>query len=97
MEYEPYKYVKPEAEGYKLVSVKRGWLWNVYTYSRPLEDGRINWSCVKHPNWTSKTLAVVLFPLSVLMAGVPEAWRDTYRHIWDRKYGSFTEHQWWTK
>jgi|694.fasta_scaffold75282_2 hypothetical protein len=93
-----YKYVKPEHEGYKLVSVKRFWLKNVYTYSKStgFEINKIAWIETRNPNWLSKILALVLFPVSILITGAPQAWIDTYQHIWDRKYGSFIEHNWWT-
>jgi hypothetical protein len=94
MEYEPYKYAPPEELGYTLIRVKRGWLLNRYQYERDTPYNRLMED--KHPNWLYKTIAIVLFPVSVVMTGAPDAWRDTYRHIWDRKYGSFTSVDGWT-
>jgi hypothetical protein len=95
MEELAYKYEAPEKEGWRLKRIRRSWFWNTYQYLR--ETPYNNRMESKHLNWLGKTLAIVLFPVSVVMAGAPEAWRDTYRHIWDRKYGAFVSHGWWTE
>ena len=91
-----YKYVRPEDEGQKLVSVKRSWLYNVYTYNAKTSTGRTRWQADTHPNWLAKTIAVLLFPASVIQAGAPEAWHETKRFLYDRTTGRHNSGQWWT-
>ena len=96
MDYEPYKYVRPEDNGHKLYKVKRSWLFNVYTYVKESPTGRTRWQADRHPNWLAKVIAVLLFPASVLQAGIAEAWHETGRFIYDRRTGRHSSQAWWT-
>ena len=93
----PYKYVSPKDEGMTLHSVRRTWLRNYYRYVKEQDYEPTMWEEARHPNWLAKTLAVVLFPASVIVQGAPEAWYDTRRFIWDRRNGSFSSDRWWTE
>lgn len=91
-----YTYEKPKGEQRKV----RGFLYVTHHYREPYtyyeKDGTekrmVKITEHKHPSIIGKVVAVVLLPMSILLSGFVDGWRDTVRYIWDRKNGSFTAH-----
>lgn len=98
-----YKYEDPRDEGAERRTT-RTWFSVTHHYRTPYDsnyDGvptkMVRIEEAKHPNVLAKTLAVVLFPASIVTAGLPEAARETWRFLFDRRYGAFTSHTYFRK
>jgi hypothetical protein len=100
---ETYQYVDPRTEGAERKTTRT--LWNVIHHYRTPYDSVYDGVPTKmvrieeatHPGFLKKIVAVLLYPVSVIMHGAPDATRETWRFLFDRRYGSFTSHTYFRK
>ncbi len=98
-----YKYVDPRTEGAERKTTRT--LWSVIHHYRTPYDSEydgvptkmVRIEEAKHPNFLKKALAIFLYPVSIIIQGLPDASNDTWRFLFDRRYGSFTSHTYFRK
>jgi hypothetical protein len=92
-----YTYQSPLEKGYTRIKVskklhnelfpKRKTKWHS-KYHYYIKDNTL--IIEKYLNVFAKLITVVLFPVIVLGVGIPEAYRELKRNLFQRKYGSFS-------